>query len=75
MKGLQMKYFVLNPKSKSIDDPYAEASRLAMLAYSDRIRRDNLMLADDLRKWIEQEANTVAMEKLRSIKPPKCKGR
>lgn len=75
MEGLKMKYFVLNPESKSVDDPYAEASRLAMLAYSDRIRRDNPELAEDLRSWIEIEANKTGLDKLRSINPPKDRGR
>ncbi|MBU2177605.1 MAG: hypothetical protein KJ556_21140 [Gammaproteobacteria bacterium] len=55
-KGLEMKYFVLKPRSKDPDDPYAYASRQAMLRYSYIIRPFNALLADQLLVWVKKEA-------------------
>jgi hypothetical protein len=52
MNGLEMKYFVLKPKG---DDPYAAASRKAMEAYADAIKRENPRLARALISWVECE--------------------
>jgi hypothetical protein len=52
MSGLEMKYFVLKPKG---DDPYAVASRMAMLAYADAIMDVNRDLALDLIRWVQKE--------------------
>ena len=49
--SLKMKYFILKPKSKTPDDPYAHASRQAMKAYADAIEAENPNLAQDLRLW------------------------
>ncbi len=55
MVGLKMKYFVLNPKSKTIEDAYAAASRAAMVAYASTINYTNPELAKDLLAWVERE--------------------
>lgn len=55
MEGLQLKYFVLNPRSKTKNDIYAKASRTAMRAYSDVIAFDNPELSHDLRQWVNKE--------------------
>lgn len=49
MSGLQLKYFTLKPKG---ENAYAEASRIAMLAYASAIEAENLYLAQDLRQWV-----------------------
>ena len=53
--GLEMKYFVLKPKAKGPEDPYALASRMAMLEYARVIESHNPSLAWDLRQWVEAE--------------------
>jgi hypothetical protein len=55
MSELKMKYFVLNPKSKSKDDVYAAASREAMRNYAINIRHINLELSQDLLDWADAE--------------------
>ena len=50
--GLQMKYFVLEPKGA---DQYAIASRCAVWAYADAIRAENPELAADLMEWWDRE--------------------
>ena len=55
MSGLEMKYFVLKPKSKDHDDLYAHASREAMRAYAEAIQGENPDLAQELRDWILSE--------------------
>ena len=50
--GLEMKYFVLKPRGHT---PYARASRLAMLAYSEAIEEENAELAHDLASWVTRE--------------------
>jgi len=62
MSGLLMKYFVLNPRSKTKRDPYAKASRAAMQTYAEAIREENQQLYDDLKTWV---VNTVADDVLR----------
>ena len=52
MEGLDLKYFVLKPKG---DNEYAEASRAAMLAYADSIKKTNPKLANDLVDWVYNE--------------------
>lgn len=51
MKGLCMKYFVLNPNKDTV---YGRASRAALLAYADVIEMENKELADDLRRWVSE---------------------
>lgn len=48
--GLVMKYFVLNP---SKDTPYGRASRVALIAYAEEIKKTNPMLSKDILDWIE----------------------
>ena len=60
MPGLKMKYFVLKPHSKTKDDPYANASRQAMLTYADEIREENHDLFLDLIQWVQKEVSDNA---------------
>lgn len=55
MTGLELKYFVLKPKSGGVGDPYARASRQAMRIYADSIEDTNYQLAFDLRVWASDE--------------------
>ncbi len=57
--GLQMKYFVLKPRPKSADDPYANASHAAMFAYADMIEEHNPDLASELRQWAGIEVGAL----------------
>lgn len=50
MKGLVMKYFVLNPHKRSI---YGKASRLAILEYARIIKVENITFGEDLENWIK----------------------
>jgi hypothetical protein len=52
---LKMKYFVLKPKAEYGYDMFARASQDAMLAYSERIRTTDPLLADQLLVWAETE--------------------
>lgn len=54
--GLQMKYFVLKPRSKYKDDPYAHASRAAMAVYASWISKTNPQFAEDLLEWVTKES-------------------
>lgn len=54
-QGLQMKYFVIKPKSKEPNDPYARAARMAMRTYAEWIEEFNLSMATSLREWAESE--------------------
>ncbi len=53
--GLDMKYFVLKPSSRIFEDPYANASRVAMHAYANSIASVNPELAKELREWANRE--------------------
>jgi len=55
MLGLDLKYFVIKPKSKTADDPYARASRQALRAYADAIETENGELAFNLKRWANKE--------------------
>jgi len=55
MSELEMKYFVLKPRSKALGDPYACASRVAMLIYAEAIKAENPMLALELEQWCHAE--------------------
>lgn len=52
MSGLEMKYFVLKPRG---NDPYAKASREAMLTYHRLINKENPELSKELRAWATRE--------------------
>jgi len=54
-KGLGLKYFVLNPKSKKKEDKYASASRKAIISYANAIRFENRSLYNELKTWVDQE--------------------
>lgn len=53
--SLTMKYFVLRPKSKQRVDAHARASRLAMCAYGNAIRKHDPELAQQLIDWAGSE--------------------
>jgi len=53
--ALEMKYFVLKPKSKKASDRFARASRTAMDAFADSIETHDSNIARDLRQWAERE--------------------
>jgi len=59
MSRLEMKYFVLKPRSKNVDDLHAHASRMAMRAYADAIESYNENFAQDIRAWVESEVIRV----------------
>jgi len=64
--GLEMKYFILKPRSKWYDDPNARASRQAMRAYADSIDFCDAELSAELREWARQEDElSIAMVKLK----------
>ena len=52
---LKMKYFVLKPRSKTLEDPWARAARAAMRAFADSIERADQSCANDLRAWARHE--------------------
>ena len=54
-EGLKMKYFLLKPRSKTLDDAYAKASREAMKTYARIIKYDNEQLSEDLINWVQDE--------------------
>lgn len=60
MEGLTMKYFSLKPKG---GDAYAQASRIAMVAYAESIYGENPMLAIDLIEWAKREEDAATKEK------------
>lgn len=47
---LEMKYFVLKPKGT---DPYAKASREALVAYAESIKTHDPNLAEELWEWVD----------------------
>ena len=55
MSGLQMKYFVIKPKSKHYNDQFAHAARMAMHTYADCIEVEDAALAKELRSWVRTE--------------------
>lgn len=73
--SIDLKYFVLKPRSKHHRDQYASASRNAMLAYSDSIKRVNPKMADELLVWVAQELaadiDLGMQERKNNPKPPK----
>jgi len=71
--SLELKYFVLKPKSKHYGDLHAAASRTAMRAYARMVRRDDPDLAHALMEWAnsEQEADYALQDQARArIFPP-----
>ena len=60
MKGLEMKYFVLNPNKKGA---YGLASRRAIHAYAQLIEPTNHELSEDLHSWINKISHRLIDEK------------
>ena len=65
MSKLEMKYFVLKPRSKFKGDPYAAASRKAMRAYARGIYSTDEEMSCELLSWAanEQERDFYLPEK------------
>ncbi len=59
--SLKTKYFVLNPRSKIHQDPYAKAARVAMEAYAHSIKQVDSKLCASLYEW-------TALEQYKDIK-------
>lgn len=57
---LEMKYFVLKPRSKHRHDVFALASREAMRAFADAIEQVDRELASSLRDWVIKECIALA---------------
>ena len=53
--GLEMKYFVLKPKSKHKNDQYAAASRAAMRAYALCVKNTDPSLSQGILSWARKE--------------------
>lgn len=53
--ALEMKYFVLRPRSKKPLDLYAKASRAAMETYARIIKTEDPHLAVALNLWVSEE--------------------
>jgi hypothetical protein len=52
---LELKYFVLKPRTKRHGDEHARASRAAIRAYAHSISSHDSQLADDLLQWADVE--------------------
>lgn len=52
---LDVKYFVLKPRSKTKDDPHAIASRKAMNAYARSIYHHDPILCEQIHEWTQRE--------------------
>lgn len=62
--ALEMKYFILKPKAKTRNDPFAKASQMAMDAYANAIEDTDSKFAEQLREWVEKESvNQFALDK------------
>ena len=53
--NLEMKYFVLKPRSKNNDDIFAHASREALKIYAEIIESVDPDFAQELRDWRSAE--------------------
>lgn len=53
--SLEIKYFILKPRAKSKEDPWAKASQDAMLKYAELIEETDPGLAGDLTTWAQRE--------------------
>ena len=60
---MDIKYFILKPRSKSIDDIYAKASRQAMYIYSYIITEKNRKLSKEI--WNSANKEEKKCDKLR----------
>ena len=61
--SLEMKYFILKPRSKSFVDQYALASRGAMREYARIIEDKDPSLANDLMGWAQRETDRAGIIK------------
>lgn len=60
--ALEMKYFVLKPKSKHKGDPYAKASRMAINVYAAWVKHIDPEMSKELIKWtMIEESNDFAL--------------
>ena len=57
MSGLEMKYFVLKPKSSFKNDIYAAVSREAIRNYANNIKSINPILSQELINWVNIETD------------------
>lgn len=55
-----MKYFVLKPEGT---DPYAKASREALVAYAESIKTHDPGLAEELWRWVDSSLTKIQKEK------------
>lgn len=53
--GLELKYFVLRPRAKSLDDDYAVASCQALRAYAYSIGPTDRGFSNELLAWAKKE--------------------
>jgi len=73
--SIDLKYFVLKPRSKYPGDPYAHASRCALLSFAIHIDKTNPDLARELRIWVEEESrleNELIREQDKDNEGPEC---
>jgi hypothetical protein len=57
--NLQMKYFVLKPSG---DNVYAKASRKAMQAYAEAVKKEAPEFAQELFEWVGNEGGWCGVE-------------
>lgn len=73
---LDMKYFVLKPRSKFVGDGHAAASRKAMRAYANHIRRVDEQMSNELIAWANKESDRESdLKVLQNIGKDKKMGR
>lgn len=65
---LQVKYFVLKPRSKYCGDPHAKASRAAMLAYAESIASYDGALGMALADWASAEDKADFLAPVKEVK-------
>jgi len=53
--GLEIKYFILEPKAKGHNDPWSKASQEAMLKYAELIEEIDPDLSRELTTWAQRE--------------------
>lgn len=52
---IELKYWILKPRSKFVGDKFAMASRLAMIEYARAIRKTDRELSNALFAWVDRE--------------------
>ena len=53
--GLELKYFVLNPRGKHRNDRWARAAQAAMRIFAEWIKNKDPKLCQQLNDWADQE--------------------